>query len=224
MIYPGQGNAIGDEGARLLADALRGNTTLERLNLQFTRLGDEGTRVLADALRGNTVLTRLWLGKNKIGDKGAERLFDGLKGNTTLKFLDISWVQFSAEGWAQLADWLQYNTTLTFLGISNHDWRFGDEEAERLADALRSNTTLLDVYFSGKVLPQLQEILDRNAGLKRYAVNCRQMVFVWCAQASSHLPVEVIELIVEQSVWDHQLLPRELHSFLSAGEHEHASD
>ena len=44
-----EGNYIGAEGAKALADALRVNASLTLLDLQYNKLGDEGERILHQA-------------------------------------------------------------------------------------------------------------------------------------------------------------------------------
>ena len=48
------GNSIGDAGATQLADALRANTSVNKLFLGGNSIGDAGATQLADALRTNT--------------------------------------------------------------------------------------------------------------------------------------------------------------------------
>ena len=44
-------DAVGSEGAKALADALRVNTVLRSLDLKGNNIGDEGALAIADALR-----------------------------------------------------------------------------------------------------------------------------------------------------------------------------
>lgn len=101
------GNAIGDAGASAIADALRDNTSLERIYLGANQIGDQGAKALADTLRENTLtleqvqeltdddetppyLTALNLDDNVIGDIGVSALANALRDNTTLRILDLS--------------------------------------------------------------------------------------------------------------------------------------
>eukprot|EP00191_Tetraselmis_sp_GSL018_P010024 CAMPEP_0177617222 /NCGR_PEP_ID=MMETSP0419_2-20121207/24730_1 /TAXON_ID=582737 /ORGANISM="Tetraselmis sp., Strain GSL018" /LENGTH=94 /DNA_ID=CAMNT_0019115645 /DNA_START=504 /DNA_END=784 /DNA_ORIENTATION=+ len=66
-------NGIGDEGAKVLAEALN-NGALTELSLRGNGIGDEGAKALAAALWQNPALTELRLWGNIIGDEGAKAL------------------------------------------------------------------------------------------------------------------------------------------------------
>ena len=73
--------AIGDEGAKALAEALKVNATVETLDLQSCGIGDDGAAALAEALGSNTSLTRLELDRNDgIGEQGIQLLRDAIVG------------------------------------------------------------------------------------------------------------------------------------------------
>jgi Ran GTPase-activating protein (RanGAP) involved in mRNA processing and transport len=63
-------NKIGLAGGRALADALEHNHTLLDLNLQCNVIGDEGVRLISQALRWNTSLTCILLDDNQISRQG----------------------------------------------------------------------------------------------------------------------------------------------------------
>ena len=74
-----KGNSIGDTGAKSLSDALKANTTLEKLNL-FGRHKHEQRRLYLSEINS---LFHQSTG-NWIGETGATSLSDALKSNTTL--------------------------------------------------------------------------------------------------------------------------------------------
>ncbi|CAF3321724.1 unnamed protein product [Rotaria sp. Silwood2] len=83
-------NNITANGAAVLADALRNNTTLIGLSLWDNPIGDAGVQSLIQALTtNNSVLKRLGLQGNGITDQGAQYLAEMLKTNRTLTALDI---------------------------------------------------------------------------------------------------------------------------------------
>ena len=55
-----ENNAIGDEGAAALAEALKVNTALTWLDLKDNEIGDEGAAALAEALKVNTAGPAGW--------------------------------------------------------------------------------------------------------------------------------------------------------------------
>eukprot|EP00746_Dinoflagellata_sp_MGD_P028030 gnl/MRDRNA2_/MRDRNA2_166220_c0_seq1.p1 gnl/MRDRNA2_/MRDRNA2_166220_c0~~gnl/MRDRNA2_/MRDRNA2_166220_c0_seq1.p1 ORF type:complete len:267 (+),score=54.84 gnl/MRDRNA2_/MRDRNA2_166220_c0_seq1:95-895(+) len=72
-------NMGSDEGGRFLAEALKVNSRLRRLDLTLNGLGPDGALYLADALRENTALTDLRLGGNNIGECGTLMLLNALR-------------------------------------------------------------------------------------------------------------------------------------------------
>ena len=83
---------INDEYLLPLVEALRGNQTLEELNLNRNRIGNVGCDVLATTLLRdpNSNLQYLCLPNNQIGDDGAIAIADSLTRNTKLKGLYLS--------------------------------------------------------------------------------------------------------------------------------------
>ena len=65
-----------------LAQALKENTTLTRLDLANNNIHDQGAAVLTEALKENTTLTRFGLANNNVGDLCVAGLAKALKGRT----------------------------------------------------------------------------------------------------------------------------------------------
>jgi Ran GTPase-activating protein (RanGAP) involved in mRNA processing and transport len=84
-------NRIGAEGALMLADALKVNTSVTTIDIGHNTIGDEGASALADALIVNTSLTSIDLRKNEIGNEGAATLADALKVNTSVTDIDLDY-------------------------------------------------------------------------------------------------------------------------------------
>lgn len=62
-----------------LAEALKGNSSLELLDIGGNNIGPEGIKVLLSALKGNLTLKTLELGYNPIGEEGAKALAETIK-------------------------------------------------------------------------------------------------------------------------------------------------
>lgn len=91
-------NQIPLEGGKLLAEALKFNTSLLHLNLANNGLGNEGAEAIGDALKFNTTLLTFNFNLNKIENTGAIALGESLKLNTTLQFLSLRYNKFTGEG------------------------------------------------------------------------------------------------------------------------------
>jgi hypothetical protein len=68
---------------------LKMNTSVTCINLGYNAIGDEGAVALADALKVNTSVTNLALYNNVIGDEGAAALAHALQVNTSMTCVNI---------------------------------------------------------------------------------------------------------------------------------------
>jgi hypothetical protein len=78
----GQINDIGDEGAIVIAEALKVNAVLTELKLWGSSIGPEGAIAIAEALKVNAVLTKLAIQVNNMGDAGKKAVRDAVKGRS----------------------------------------------------------------------------------------------------------------------------------------------
>ena len=136
-------NSIGDAGATALAEALRENSSLTVLNLFYNKIGDAGATGLAEALRANSTLTKLVLSENAIGDAGAANLAKALGENSSLTKVYLFYNNIGGAGATALAETLRGNSKLTVLDLSRN--KIGDAGTTRLAQALRENSSLTEL-------------------------------------------------------------------------------
>jgi Ran GTPase-activating protein (RanGAP) involved in mRNA processing and transport/ankyrin repeat protein len=115
-------NGVGAGGARALSAALlaRG-AALQHLDLSNNELGVEGAAVLADALKSNTTLRTLLLWRNRVGTDGAEAFAEALRCNGSLRCLDLEDNGVGSRGVASLgAAVREGNTALATLRLLLH--------------------------------------------------------------------------------------------------------
>eukprot|EP00569_Conticribra_weissflogii_P004684 CAMPEP_0171339146 /NCGR_PEP_ID=MMETSP0878-20121228/7764_1 /TAXON_ID=67004 /ORGANISM="Thalassiosira weissflogii, Strain CCMP1336" /LENGTH=845 /DNA_ID=CAMNT_0011841015 /DNA_START=679 /DNA_END=3216 /DNA_ORIENTATION=- len=136
-------NFIGYEGAGKLAEALKVNKTLQTMDLWKNSIGNEGTGKLAEALKVNQTLETIDLGRNSIGSEGVGTLAEALKVNQTLQVIDLSWNSIGNEGAGKLAEALKVNQTLQILVLGHNS--IGDEGAGKLVEALKVNQALQEI-------------------------------------------------------------------------------
>ena len=148
---------LGDAEARMLANALQANTSLQRLWLGENQIGDEGTKALASAIQSSTILKELFLQNNQIGGEGAKALANALQVNTCLQELSLKGNQIGAEGAKALATALHSNTTLIFLDLKEN--QIGDDGGRALLNALQGfNSTLTAIMMDRNGLgPTIQK-------------------------------------------------------------------
>mmetsp|Transcript_114539 Transcript_114539/g.364050 ORF Transcript_114539/g.364050 Transcript_114539/m.364050 type:complete len:750 (+) Transcript_114539:621-2870(+) len=150
----GENEIGGAAAAALVGEALKVNSTWQKLNLEFNSIDDSGTKALGEGLQANTTLKNLFLSDNSIGDSGAKALGQALKANLQsfeLKgdefeanwnghILDLSNKHLGDDGTKLLAEGLQVNSTLQTLRLAENS--IGDLGAEAFGKALKANSTL----------------------------------------------------------------------------------
>ena len=121
-LYPYE-SGLGPQGATALAEGLKANTALVKLDLSCNRdIGNAGTAALGVMLESNTTLQKLGLEKCGLGPQGATALAEGLKTNTALVKLDLRYNPgMSKAGTAALGAMLASNTTLWELSLTGCD-------------------------------------------------------------------------------------------------------
>jgi Ran GTPase-activating protein (RanGAP) involved in mRNA processing and transport len=138
------GDAIGNEGAQEVAEALKHNTTLTKLSLWLNDIGTGGAKAIAEALKYNKSLNSLDLTSNEIGSEGVKVVGESLKHNMTLTELYLSNNDIDSEGVKAITEALKYNTTLTTLDIENAD------SSGQITRELNKNKNLLETQKSAK--------------------------------------------------------------------------
>ncbi|XP_064651778.1 glutamate-rich protein 3-like isoform X5 [Lineus longissimus] len=76
-------------GWQSISEALKHNTHLRVLTLDYTMLGDEGVEILAEALKQNTTLRTIDLEGNFISDKGGDAILDLLSVNKSIQDVTV---------------------------------------------------------------------------------------------------------------------------------------
>ncbi|KAF8949991.1 hypothetical protein BGZ46_004813, partial [Entomortierella lignicola] len=131
---------IGENGAQVLSEALKTNSILTTLHLDYNEIGSYGAQALAEAVKINSTLTTLYLNFNKIGVSGAQALSEALKTNSVLITLDLSNNILGDNGIQVLSEALKTNSALTTLILNDN--LIGDIGAQALSEALMINSTL----------------------------------------------------------------------------------
>ena len=66
---------------------LRRTHSLTWLWLRYCNIGEDGACLLAEAVRVNSTLRELWLWGNPLGERGAKALVESLAHNTSVKII-----------------------------------------------------------------------------------------------------------------------------------------
>ncbi|KAJ3228215.1 hypothetical protein HK099_005225 [Clydaea vesicula] len=117
------GNLI-KEGVSIIAEALPNNQALKNLILKNNQINSEGLKILADGLKINTVLEKLDVSCNPLysneNPEGIHALKDALYYNSTLLNLSLTNIQLTSEGAIALAESLPSVKSLRFMDISSN--------------------------------------------------------------------------------------------------------
>ena len=162
-------NALGSDGAALVADALSNTTPLQQLDLASNSIGELGAASVARALARGAAprLARLSLKNNDIGDDGAAALAASSHG--ALEWLNLGDNQVADEGTAALADALlgRHFPRLRRLSLDHN--QLDDGAMASLASALQGATALEEVYLesnpaSDEATRRVQRLLPAGDG------------------------------------------------------------
>lgn len=133
-------NKIKDEGAILIAKALKRNTTLIKLRLNCADIRIEGVKAIADALQDNTTLRCLDLAKNKFWNSGVLVIAKALEINRTLNELNLNGNSMWSEGVTALLAMLKENKILRTILVSGN--KLHRDAIKKLKRALDRNCVL----------------------------------------------------------------------------------
>ncbi|XP_054854424.1 NLR family member X1 [Eublepharis macularius] len=91
-------NPVTEQGARYLAEAIAGNSSLSHLSLLHTSLGNQGVEVISQHLAQNKHLRELDVAYNSVTDEAALALVEEAKRHTTLEKVHLYFNDISEEG------------------------------------------------------------------------------------------------------------------------------
>ncbi|CAH8477517.1 unnamed protein product [Schistosoma turkestanicum] len=158
-----QYRGLGTLEFKLIAEALRHNTTVTWLDLSYNVLELSSLSFLSKVIKENTFIQTLLLSECKLRKDGLMQLYNGLIRNATIKTLDLSGCDLGDSSCSMLAEILTMNRVLKNLNLARN--QIGSDGAELLGDAISSNDTLLKIDFSWNSITN-KGALDIAIGLK----------------------------------------------------------
>jgi hypothetical protein len=136
-------------GLPLVLQALARRPTLAKLGLHGCRLGRDDARELGMVLCDTPCLHSLLLVDCTLGRAELAELAPALYRNTSIKVLDMSFNELGGMESAEIfRDILRSNKTMTTLDLSGNSFGSMTGAAERIADGLGGNSTLLKINLS----------------------------------------------------------------------------
>ncbi|XP_058382031.1 ribonuclease inhibitor isoform X1 [Diceros bicornis minor] len=166
------GNALGDEGARLLCESLLApRCRLESLWVKSCSLTAACCRHFSAMLAHNRCLLELQVSSNKLGDAGIQELCQGLgQPGSTLRVLWLGDCDVSNSGCSSLASLLLANRSLRELDLSNNC--LGDPGLLQLLQTLEQpgcaleQLVLYDIYWTQALEDRLRALEESKPGLR----------------------------------------------------------
>ncbi|GIQ83381.1 hypothetical protein KIPB_004692, partial [Kipferlia bialata] len=113
-----RGNALGDQGMKVLCTALRSLSFLRKLDLGDNGIGCEGMKFVAYALDATTQLTHLALGENPFLYLGLKRLVGALYNLPSLAVLRLEGVDMFEQGSLLFSAYVKRTPTLSEVVVS----------------------------------------------------------------------------------------------------------
>ncbi|XP_078059888.1 leucine-rich repeat-containing protein 34 [Mustelus asterias] len=139
---------IQEEAIVHMSYMLQANQTLQELHLAKMAMGNFGVQRLCEKLAHNQSLCLLDLHCNQISSDGAKSLAELLKLNTPLKILDLAANRIEDDGLVYISEAIRYmNDQLLALSVPRNN--ISGIGLVALANALKSNSTLVNVYVWG---------------------------------------------------------------------------
>ncbi|CAG9329321.1 unnamed protein product [Blepharisma stoltei] len=114
-----RGNNITGEGLRAIASALRGQTFVRNLSLEWNNLGNN-LKPLAEALAYNESVQTLDIRNNRIGPEGAGYIADLIETNKSLVKIDLRWNDIGASGARSLLSALRKPHAIQSIEVSGN--------------------------------------------------------------------------------------------------------
>lgn len=149
-----------------------GRVGLTGLFASINRLGDEGAKLIAESVKGYEHLVRLELSSNRIQNAGLTALLDAASSLPALRYLGVGFYKSTSDlgelpnyldgnGADLIADFLRHNQTLQVLDLRDANLRPGG--LELIVEALESNHSLLHLYadqYGASLDPVYRQRLD----------------------------------------------------------------
>jgi len=136
-----------DKHAKSIADMLKVNRTLRRVELEGNYFGPEAANHIAEALKVNRTLRYLDLENNNLTNFGTEKtegipkLFSALKENKMLISLNLNGNYLDNKHGDNMIDCLNHNKILIHLDVGNNQ-NFIEDQEEKKSPVIRSSNVL----------------------------------------------------------------------------------
>lgn len=167
--------SFGPQKAKVIAEALSGNTSVTELMVWNSQVDAEGMLHFVHAVQSSTTLVKLYLSGDELGKEAVAGVTSLVQHDACLRELDLVSAELTVETLKPLLDVLCANTTLTKLGL--YDNRIDDDGMDEIANMLRKNKSIRTLFLGGNFIgPDGAEVLtaalcDGNSTLQELRMN-----------------------------------------------------
>ena len=164
-----QRNKLAVKGAEKLAEFLKKSWYIQFLNISSTALCNDGCQIVLKALNHHPTLISLIIQSNEMTHAAIDDLCKVVL-NSNIEYLDISHNNISNTGVSKFSPILQYSKwNLKILKLNN--WGFNSSSAYHLYNAVKYNSSLVELYvddnfLSYKDLTEIRNMIWGNNKLK----------------------------------------------------------
>jgi Ran GTPase-activating protein (RanGAP) involved in mRNA processing and transport len=159
--------SLGEESTYQLAKMLQVNTTLCRLNLAKHKVRDDGARMLAQNLSQNSTLEELDLRCNEVGIAGGEALAALLmQPGCALRTMNLASNRVNDDGALALGAALRRNKALAALDLSKNG--ICDDGLVAIATGMETNDSLVDLRLWGNDFGQPSATMFHSLADRRF--------------------------------------------------------
>lgn len=157
-------NVIGEDGAKALSEALNNNKKLKAIGLYNNNIGNLGAQALGSMFLNNESLESINLSKNIFGFDGLRLLLEGLYVNTKLKVIGLEFLNISDRGGGLFKDLLIRNQHIEGINLSNNS--IGDNGFSKICEGLIQNSKLTALSIRRNSIGDKGAVSLSNALLK----------------------------------------------------------
>ena len=199
-----QNNLITFEGSKAIAELLKNNNYLKKLNISSNPILSSGINTICDSITNyknilqeflinytdcndyclNKMINMLKVNKNlcllsfignKFTNKGTDKILSSLRFNTSLKKISLGSSYINSEAFYNLPNYLSFNKTLLILEIKSS--KFGDKMLKNLSKIFLYNNTLVNIFLVDNLLTHDSIVYFGQFILKNKTINTIKVMF-----------------------------------------------
>jgi len=142
-------NNITSTGATAIANSLLHSTSLEVLNMNCNAIGQDEAIAIAQAITNNKTLKKLYINECEIST-GTTAIANSLLHNTALEVLDMSYNAIGQDGVIAIAQGITNNKTLKELSLHGDD-TIDEESAMIIMRSLHHNNYITTLWLPSRL-------------------------------------------------------------------------